>query len=86
MCPGSPAVRASGMGRVPADRDDAAPRQDVAATYGTPFGTAADRGIRRSPNGAGGLGIVARREADNPQHADAKQHRRLAWRVRPGRY
>jgi hypothetical protein len=64
------------MGGVAADRDDEVSGRDVAATYGAPLGTAADRGIRRSPNGACDLGIAGRAEPDQPQHACAK-HRRL---------
>ena len=72
------------MGGVAADRDDAAPGHDLAAAYGAPLGTAADRGIRRSPNGAGDLGVAGRPEPDQPQHACAK-HGRLDWRAQVGR-
>jgi hypothetical protein len=52
------------MGGVAADRDDEVAGHDLSAAYGAPFGTAADRGIRRSPNGAGDLGIAGGREPD----------------------
>jgi hypothetical protein len=71
------------MGGVATDRDDAISGLDAAAAYGAPLGTAADRGIRRSPNGAGDLGVAGRPEPDQPQHACAK-HRRLDWRAQVG--
>jgi hypothetical protein len=52
------------MGGVAADRDDEVAGHDLSAAYGAPFGTAADRGIRRSPNGAGDLGVAGRPEPD----------------------
>lgn len=66
LCPARAAVRTRGMRGVAADRDDAVSGHDAAAAYEAPSGTAADRGIRRSPNGAGDLGIAGRPEPDEP--------------------